>query len=112
LLLSFQILVLVTLIYAQDSFRTQSISTSSYVALTPDSKVLFGLSQTGTSALLEGWSGVEEWGVWSEKPTSRIAFQVQARDLKEYTIRMSVNYFYVGYPDGFNFSLFINGEKY
>ena len=108
----FQILFLVILVLTQNSFRTQSIPTSSYLALTPDSKILFGLSQSGTSALLEGWSGVEEWGVWSEKPTSRMAFQLQARDLNQYTIRIAVNYFYVDYPDGFKFSLFINDKKY
>ncbi len=107
-----QILILLILFFTQDTFRTQPIPSSSYVTLTPESKILFGLSQTGSSALLEGWSSIEEWGVWSEKAIASMAFQVQARDLKMYTIRMSVNYLYVGYSDGFKYSIFINDKKY
>jgi hypothetical protein len=111
-ILACQILILSTLFFAQDSFRAQPLPPSSYVTLTPDSKILFGLSQGGSSALLEGWSGIEEWGVWSEKPVARMALDLQSQDLGAQTVRISVNYFYVGYSGGFKYSIFVNEKKY
>jgi len=66
---------------------------------------IFQASNSFGGKLLSGWSGIEQWGVWSEGNTAQLRFSLQEK--KEILLKLNFNVF----PSPTNFSININGIK-